>query len=188
MRQRMDQTQRGQQARGQGETREQAGRQPGASRDARGSEGQDSEDSKGGSPNRDADARGLSGDATGLPFGIGTRGDEDARQLGREFRQRFADAQELRRLLDRNSTQMENLEKVIESLRRAGDYQDYRNPAQIESLRAAIDFMRKVELGLARDLDRLSRNEEYLSSGDDEAPAGYRKLVDEYYRSIARSK
>ena len=83
---------------------------------------------------------------------------------------------------------MENLEKVIESLRRAGDYQGYRNPAQIESLKAAIDFMRKVELDLARDLDRLSRNEEYFFSGDNEAPASYRKLVDEYYKSIARSK
>jgi hypothetical protein len=48
--------------------------------------------------------------------------------------------------------------------------------------------MRKVELGLARDLDRLSRNEEYFLSGDDEAPASYRKLVDEYYKSIAKSK
>jgi hypothetical protein len=186
MRQRMGSMQRGQQ--GQGEAQNQTGRQSAGSRDAPGSRGQNPADSEGGTPNADADVRGLSGDAIGLPMGIGTRGDEAARQLGREFEQRLADAQELRRLLDRNSTQMENLEKVIESLRRAGDYQGYRNPAQIESLRAAIDFMRKVELDLARDLDRLSRNEEYFFSGDNETPAGYRKLVDEYYKSIARSK
>ena len=110
------------------------------------------------------------------------------RQLRRELDQRLTDAQELRRMLDRNSTEMENLDNVIESLRRAGDYQDYRNPDQIAKLKQAIDYMRGVEFGLARNLDRLNQKEGYLLSEDNEAPAAYQKLVEEYYKAIARSK
>jgi hypothetical protein len=94
------------------------------------------------------------------------------------------DAQELRRFLDRNSTEMENLDKVIESLRRA----ERDNPEQIARLRAAIDSMRKVELDLARDLDSLNQRDKYNLAEENEAPSMYRKLVDEYYRSIAKSK
>ena len=181
---------RGQQGsgQGQGQERDQAGRQSAESRGTPGSSGRNRAIPEGGAPGPDSDARGLSGDATGLPAGIGAHRDEAERQWSRELQQRLADAFELRRLLDRNSTQMENLEKVIESLRRAGDYKDYSNPQQIESLRAAIDFMRKLESDLARDLDRLNRDEKYFFSGDNEAPAGYRKLVEEYYKSIAKGK
>jgi hypothetical protein len=110
------------------------------------------------------------------------------RQLRRELGQRMTDARELRRLLDRNPTEMENLDKVIESLRRAGDYQDYWNPDQIRELKQAIDHAREVEFNLARDLDRLNQREGYLYSEDNEAPAAYQKLVEEYYKAIAKTK
>ena len=150
--------------------------------------GQRAGNPEGGAPAPDTDALGLTRDATGLPAGIGMHRNEAERQLGREVEQRLTDAQELRSLLDRNSTQMENLDKVIESLRRAGNYQNYRNPEQIESLKEAIDYLRKIESDLARALDRLGRNEKYFFSEDNEAPADYQRLVDEYYKSIAKSK
>ena len=87
-------------------------------------------------------------------------------------------------MLDSNSTEMENLDKVIESLRRA----ERDNPEQIARLRAAIDSMRKVELDLARDLDSLNQRDKYNLAEENEAPSMYRNLVDEYYRSIAKSK
>ena len=140
-----------------------------------------------GMPASGADLRNRpSGDTASA--GIGAHRDEDQRQLDRELRQRLADAEELRSLLDRNSTQMRNLERVIESLRRAGDYMNFRDPGQIERLKSAIDSMRKVEFDLARDLDRLSQKEKYLFSQDNEAPGNYRKLVDAYYQSLAKSK
>jgi hypothetical protein len=182
----MRQIQRGRQEQSQGQN--QAGKQSAGSEGTQGQRGQSPRDAKGGTPDPEADARGFSADATGLPAGIGAHRNEEERQLGREFEQRLADARDLRRLLDRGSTQMENLDKVIESLRRAGDYQDYRNPEQIERLKTAIDSMRKVEFDLARDLDRLNRSEKYFFSEDNKVPAGYQKLVDEYYKSIAKGK
>ncbi len=100
----------------------------------------------------------------------------------------MADAQELRQLLDRNSTQMQNLEKVIESLRKVGDYTNDISSEQITRLRSAIEYMRDVELGLARDLDRMNQKDKYFFAEDNEAPGNYQKLVEEYYRSIAKSK
>jgi hypothetical protein len=91
----------------------------------------------------------------------------------------------LRRLLDRNSTQVENLDKVIESLRRADSGS---NPEQIARLIAAIDYMRKVEFDLARALEKQDAKDKYLFTEDNESPNAYRKLVDEYYRSLAKSK
>lgn len=141
-----------------------------------------------GRPGSDADVRSLSGNATGAPSGFGPHRNEDERQLSRELQQRAADAQELRRLLDRNSTQVQNLDKVIESLRKAGNSQNAGDPGQIESLRKAIDHMRRVEFDLARDLEQLNRKDKYFFAEDNEAPAGYRKLVEEYYKAIAKGK
>ena len=108
--------------------------------------------------------------------------------MNRDLQQRLADAQELRPLLDRNSTQMQNLEKVIESLRKAGDYTNDASPEQIGRLKSAIDYMRRVELDLARDLDRLNQKDKYFFAEDNEAPGNYQKLVEEYYKSLAKSK
>jgi hypothetical protein len=48
--------------------------------------------------------------------------------------------------------------------------------------------MREVEFDLARDLERLKQIEKYFLAGDNDAPENYRKLVEEYYKSIAESK
>ena len=139
-------------------------------------------------PSSEADVRGLSRNSVGPPTGIGRHQNEEERQLSNEFEQRLTDAQELRRLLDRNSTQMENLDKVIESLRKAGDYTNYNDPEQIARLKRAIDDMRKVEFDLARNLERLNQKDKYFSTEDDEAPSAFQKLVEEYFRSIAKTK
>jgi phage anti-repressor protein len=139
-------------------------------------------------PNANADVREFSQNAAGPPAGIGGyRGDEE-RQLSRDLEQRLTDAQELRRLLDRNSTQMKDLDRVIESLRRAREDPDYGNAEQITRLKAAIDYMRKVELDLVRELERVEQIEKYFLAEDNEAPSNYHKLVEEYYKSIAKSK
>jgi hypothetical protein len=110
------------------------------------------------------------------------------RQLNRDLEQRIEDARDLSRLMNRNSTQMQNLEKVIDALRKSRDYPDYGNMEQVALLKAAIEHMRDVELDLARDLERLRQLEEYFIAGDNEAPERYRELVEEYYKSIARSE
>ncbi len=142
----------------------------------------------GGKPAPGADARSPSRNAEGAPTGIGVHRDEEQRQWTRELEQRLGDAQELRRLLDRNSTQMDNLDKVIESLRRAGESRNFNSREQIARLKSAIDYMRSVEFDLARELDRLNQKEKYFFAEDNEAPGKYQKLVEEYYKSIARSR
>jgi hypothetical protein len=146
------------------------------------------QDQQGGLPNPDADVRELSRDSVGPPTGIGRFRNDEERQLNREFEQRLADAQDLRRLLDRNSTQMENLDKVIQSLRKAGAYTNYDDPEQIARLKLAVDYMRKVEFDLARNLERLNLEDKYFSTEDSEAPSAFQKLVEEYFRSIAKGK
>lgn len=149
--------------------------------------GMTEQNTQGGRPNPDAGVRGLSGDAAGRPA-VGPHRNEDERQLNRELQQRLTDAQELRPLLDRNSTQMQNLERVIDSLRRVGDYTNDSSPEQIARLKSAIDYMRKLELDLARDLDRLNQKDKYFFAEDNEAPGNYQKLVEEYYKSLAKGK
>jgi hypothetical protein len=206
MQQRMGQSQRGQADRqgrqpgqqGQGQPQAQ-GQQPGQSQQRRSPAGSQSQDGRSagrqaeqnpqsGRPGFNGDVRGPSGDSTDTPAGAGGFRNGEERQLSRELRQRVADAEEMRPLLDRNSTQMQNLEKVIESLRRAGDYMNYNDPEQIARLKSAIDYMRKVEFDLARELDRLNQKDKYLSAEDNEAPGNYQKLVEEYYKSIAKAK
>ena len=134
------------------------------------------------------DLTGPSRDALSPAAGAGFYRDDEERQLNREFEQRLDDARNLQNLLNRNPTQMQNLEKVIASLRRTRDYPEYGNMEQIELLKAAIDNMRKVELDLVRDLERLKQIDEYFIAGENEAPDRYRKLVEEYYKSIAKTK
>jgi hypothetical protein len=80
------------------------------------------------------------------------------------------------------------MDRVIDGLRRAGDYTGYSDPERIAFLKAAIEAMRRVELGLARDLDQLTQDDRYFSMEDNEAPADFQKLVEEYYKSIAKGK
>jgi hypothetical protein len=135
-----------------------------------------------------ADAFNPTGNATGPPTGVGTHRDEDMRQLNRELQQRMMDAQDLRRLLDRNSTDMQNLEQVIESLRRIGDSRRYDDPEMVARLKGAIDLMHQVELNLNRELARLTQKDKYFSVEESEAPSSYKKLVEEYYKALAKGK
>jgi len=141
---------------------------------------------RGGQPGEDT--RDAMGNLSGPPTGTGIHRDEDIRQLNREFQQRLMDAQDLRRLLDRNSSNMQNLEQVIESLRRAGDSRKYDDPEMVARLKGAIDLLHQVELDLNRELSRLTQKERYFYAEDSEAPSNYKKLVEEYYKVLAKGK
>jgi hypothetical protein len=130
----------------------------------------------------------LTGNATAPPVGVGPYSDEDMRQLRREFQQRMGDASELRRLMDRNSTSLQNLDQVIEALRRLDNSRNFNDPEEIARLKGAIDTLRGVEADLARDLSRLTQKDKYFYSDDNQAPSSYKKLVDEYYKALAKGK
>lgn len=130
----------------------------------------------------------MTGNATAPPVGVGPYSDEDMRQLRREFQQRMGDASELRRLMDRNSTSLQNLDQVIEALRRLDNSRNFNDPEEIARLKGAIDTLRGVEADLARDLSRLTQKDKYFYSDDNQAPSSYKKLVDEYYKALAKGK
>ena len=130
----------------------------------------------------------MTGNATAPPVGVGPYSDEDMRQLRREFQQRMGDASELRRLMDRNSTSLQNLDQVIEALRRLDSSRNFNDPEEIARLKGAIDTLRSVEADLARDLSRLTQKDKYFYSDDNQAPSSYKKLVDEYYKALAKGK
>ncbi len=136
----------------------------------------------------ETDARGRTRDTWGPPTGGGRPEDEAGRQFRRETQERLMDAQELRRLLDRNSTQMQNLEKVIESLRNLSGAGGRSEAEQIARLKAAIELLSSLDQDLSRELAQLIRKENYFYAEDTEAPSAYRKLVDEYYRALAKGK
>jgi hypothetical protein len=128
----------------------------------------------------------VTGNSGGAPIGARGFRNEDERQLSREIQQRLTDAESLRDLIDRNSTQTENLDRVIESVRRAGV--DYNNPERIAGLKGAIDLLHQVETDLSRQLDQLTQKDKYFFGEDNEAPDSYQKLVDEYYKAIAKGQ
>ena len=132
--------------------------------------------------------QGLSGSTTGLPASLGGQRDDEVRQLRREFRQRLMDAEELRRLLDRDTTRKENLDEVISTLRLMQGIRSYDDPQKMASLRSAVELLRQVELDLGRERDRLVGKSQYQQADDNDAPQDYRKLVEEYYKALARGK
>lgn len=139
----------------------------------------------GGAPSPDGGGRSV--DSFGPPIGGGRPGNEEIRQLRREAQERLAEAQELRRLLDRNSPQMPNLDKVLDSLR--GLEANPERAAELTArLKAAIDLLHTIDQNLSRELAQLTQKDKYLTSEDSEAPSAYKKLVEEYYRALAKAK
>jgi hypothetical protein len=172
----------------QGRQQATSGQQAQNNRGMRAQQGREAQSPQGANTNPDADVREFSENASGPPTGVGQFRDNQANPWNRELEQRLTDARNLKGLMNGNPTQMQNLDKVIDALRKSRDYPDYGNAEQIALLKAAIDRLRQVEFDLGRDLDRLKQIEEYFSAGNDEAPEAYRKLVDEYYKSIAETK
>ena len=108
--------------------------------------------------------------------------------MQRELQQRALDAQELRRLLDQNAPQSDELDQVLQALQQISKAPRYDNAANMASLKQAIDLLHKMELDLGRDLERAIQSDKFLYAEDSEVPNSYKKLVEEYYKSLAKVK
>ena len=113
---------------------------------------------------------------------------EELRQQQRELRQRALDAQELKRLMERNSAQAKDLEGVIRELQDLSTAGRYDDPEGIRRLKQAIDMLHQIELYLSSDLARVAQKDKYFYAEDTEVPSAYKKLVEEYYRALAKGK
>ena len=96
------------------------------------------------------------------------------------------DIQEIRDQLGRNNPLTGDLNRIMEAVRRRMDGQFHGDPAEIEALRReVIDPFRSIELELSRELQVLIGKENIRSAADEEIPAGYKKLVEDYYKKLS---
>jgi hypothetical protein len=117
----------------------------------------------------------------------GPLGPDEVRQWRREVRERVADAEALRRDLQALGVDARDLDRLIRDLR-LFDQRLEANPLGLAELQAAlVERARRFEFALRRLL--ASTGAEALTlSGLEDAPASYRKLVEEYYRQLARER
>ena len=186
----------GQQGQGEGEQGQgQEGQGEGQQGQGQEGEGQ-GQGGQGGSP--DSTGGGAGGDGwvgdrfAGSRFGGATRGNprqlspEEIRQYRREFGQREAQARELGEQLDDAGRSVEELQGVIDAFRRLQDEDIYADPQALAELHGdMLDRLKMMEFGLRREVEGEVERRATLTGGD-EVPDGYRRLVEEYYRSLAR--
>ena len=111
---------------------------------------------------------------------------EQWRQFGRELRERRGEAEDLRRELERAGLGGRDLEQVIERMRRleAGPG-GFATKEEFDVLRASVvESLKAFEFALRRQVEGAEK-ERVLLGGSGEVPEGFRKLVEEYYKSLA---
>jgi len=119
--------------------------------------------------------------------GAGRLTPEDARQLGRAYREQRVEAEALRRELARAGLDAGELDRAIDAMRRLESPSAYNDPRGLESLQQSLlERMKAFEFGLRQRLDARLGAEHPLTAGSGDVPAGYRQLVDEYFRALSR--
>jgi hypothetical protein len=181
---------RGRQSQQKGQEQSQGGRQQGGQQGQEGrqqsaQQGQSGQQGQGGQQSQSGQQSG-GGRGRGGGDTISGSGEDDARQLGSELRERLRDAESLRRELGGTSAGRE-LGGAIEQLRGLTDGRMEGEAQTAASLKAAvIDPLRQLELELSKRLrEQLGRTN--LRLGDEgAAPGRYRKSVEEYYRRLSQ--
>ena len=132
--------------------------------------------------------------ANDSPFGGATRGApppltaDEIRQLSREFGARLDQAETLQDRLEEAGRPAQELQAVLDAMARLEREGIYGNPAQVADLQQQIlDSLKRLEFGLRREVEGEADRRATLS-GSDEVPDGYRDLVEEYYRALARAR
>jgi hypothetical protein len=125
---------------------------------------------------------GSLGDARPMP---GRFSGEQVRQFRGEARQRAADAEQLKRLLQGQKIDAKELEDIIKGLRKLDDEGMYANPETLARLEQSVtDNVKRFEYTLRRRLD--ANASQVFLSGNDDVPEQYRKLVEQYYRALSK--
>jgi hypothetical protein len=113
---------------------------------------------------------------------------EDQRQFTREFRERTQELSELRRQLEQEGIDVGGLDDAIAQMGgmdRRGVIGEAVGVALLEA--EVIQGLKEFEFNLRRHLQVDTDQRLYLS-GSDAVPDGYRQLVEEYYRELARRR
>jgi hypothetical protein len=146
---------------------------------------------------RTADGQLANGDATGRFNNNGGGGDRRPGNLGAQFdpgdirqfrgdaRQFANDAAQLRRMVQGQGIDPKVLDEVLRNLKALDDDRVYQDAATLERLQSAVaEGMKRFEFSLRRQAE--SKGNEVFLSGADDVPEQYRKLVDQYYKSLSK--
>ena len=110
---------------------------------------------------------------------------EDVRQFRGEFRERADELEALRQRMAQEGIDTSTLSDVMDRLRELDSRDVFDDPAEIARLQAAaIEGLKEFEYALRRALEGTDA-ERLLLSGSDEVPAGFKELVEEYYRALS---
>ncbi|MCA1789295.1 MAG: hypothetical protein LC667_05385, partial [Thioalkalivibrio sp.] len=111
---------------------------------------------------------------------------EEVRQFRSEFEQRAGQVRDLENQLRNAGRPADDLQIVLEAMERLAQEGAYDDPVQVAQLQAeALDALKRLEFGLRRDVEGEGPQRARLT-GSDDVPEGYRALVEEYYRMLAR--
>ena len=111
---------------------------------------------------------------------------EDIRQFRGEARQYSQDAKALRGMLQGEKIDPRELDEILRALRQLEDERVYQNVQELARLQQFVaEGLKRFEFGLRRQVDA-DKNASALT-GADEVPEEFRKLVEQYYRSLAKS-
>jgi hypothetical protein len=126
----------------------------------------------------------MSGDMTGGRFEGG--GQFDPRQFQREARQRRTEAEALRRELQALGVDPRELDALISTMRALDNARVYTDLDEAARLQTQVaEGFRRFEFDLRRKLGAAGADQ-LLLGGSDDTPAAYKKLVEDYYRALAR--
>lgn len=120
--------------------------------------------------------------------GPGRLSPEQVRQFSREFRERRLDAEALKRELRQEGRDTRDLDAVIAKMRELENQRVYGDQEEIAQLQAAvIQGLKAYEFALRRQMEGMG-NPRLNLSGSAEVPPDFRKLVEEYYKSLANQR
>jgi hypothetical protein len=121
------------------------------------------------------------------PGNLGAQFDPgDIRQFRGDARQYAADAAQLRRMVQGQGVDPRVLDEVLRNLKALDDDRVYQDAATLERLQSSVaEGMKRFEFSLRRQAE--SKGSEVFLSGTDDVPEQYRKLVDEYYKSLSKA-
>ena len=112
----------------------------------------------------------------------------DPRQFQREARERRGEADALRRELQALGIDARELDALINNMRAldsARVYTDFDEATRLQG--QLVDGFRRFEFDLRRTLGAAGADQ-LLLGGSDDAPAAYKKLVEDYYRALAKDR
>ena len=97
----------------------------------------------------------------------------------------LADAEQLRRLVQGQKLDARQLDEVLRGLRALQDDRVYQNVEELQRLQSQVtENMKRFEFGLRRRAE--GANAQPVLSGADEVPEQFRKMVEQYYKSLSK--